>query len=74
MKYHYSVENYKNLPRPRSVTNYFAHQIREIYQVLPYSVDYRALGSFEIHWVRQYCSFISNKIPVNILNDRKAPK
>ena len=76
MKYHYSVEKYKNSPRPRPVTNYFAHPIREIYQVLPYSVDYRALGSFEIHLVhvRQYCSFISNKIPVNIRNDRKAPK
>ena len=25
----------------------------EIYQVLPYSVDFKAPGSFEIHWVRQ---------------------
>ena len=27
---------------------YYAHQTCEIYQVLPYSVDF-----FEIHWVRQ---------------------
>ena len=31
-----------------------AHQTREIYQVLPYSVDFKTLQEFEIHWVRQY--------------------
>ena len=29
-------------------------QAREIYQKLPYSVDFTVPGSFEIHWVRQY--------------------
>ena len=33
---------------------YFDCQTYEIYQVLPYSVDFKAPGSFEIHWVRQY--------------------
>ena len=35
---------------------YFAHQTREIYQVLPYLVDTKApiIGSFEIHWVGQH--------------------
>ena len=33
---------------------YYAHQTHEIYQVLPYSTDFKARGSFEIHWVRQY--------------------
>ena len=30
---------------------YYTRQIREIYQVLPYSMDIKA---FETHWVRQY--------------------
>ena len=33
---------------------YYTHQTREIYQVLPYLVDFKAPGSFEIHWVRQH--------------------
>ena len=32
----------------------YAHQSYEIYQVLLYSVDFKAPGSFEIHWARQY--------------------
>ena len=32
---------------------YSLHQTRAIYQV-PYSVDSKLPGSFEIHWVRQY--------------------
>ena len=40
---------------------YYVHQTYEIYQALPYSVDWNPLskavpgkfpGSFEIHWVR----------------------
>ena len=31
---------------------YYARQIREIYLVLPYSLDSKA--PFEIHWVKQY--------------------
>ena len=33
---------------------YYAHQTCEIYQILPYSVDFKLPGSFEIHRVRQY--------------------
>ena len=33
---------------------YYAQQTHEIYQALPYSVDYKASTGFEIHWVRQY--------------------
>ena len=33
---------------------YYAHQTPEIYQVLPYSVDFKAPQSFEISWIRQY--------------------
>ena len=33
---------------------YYACQTHEIYQVLPYSVDFKAPSSFEIHPVRQY--------------------
>ena len=32
---------------------YPAHQTRKIYHVLPYSVNVKASGSFEFHWVRQ---------------------
>ena len=31
---------------------YYAHQTRELDQLLSYSVDFP--GSFEIHWLRQY--------------------
>ena len=33
---------------------YYARQTREICQELPYSVDLKAPGSLEIHWVSQY--------------------
>ena len=33
---------------------YYAHQTREIYQVLPYSLDFKAPGELCFHWVRQY--------------------
>ena len=33
---------------------YYACQTHEIYQVLPYSVDFKAPRSFEIHWLSQY--------------------
>ena len=33
---------------------YCARLTREIYQVLPYSVDFKAPESFDAHWVRQY--------------------
>ena len=33
---------------------YCACQTCEIYHVLPNSVDFKADGSFEIQWVRQY--------------------
>ena len=33
---------------------YHNRQTRDIYQVLPYSVVFKAPRSFEIHWVRQY--------------------
>ena len=31
---------------------YYARQTRDIYQVLPYSLDFKA--PIEIHWARQY--------------------
>ena len=31
----------------------YAHQTREIYQVLSYWIS-KLMGSFKIHWVRQY--------------------
>ena len=31
-----------------------ASQTSEIYQVQPYSVNFKAPGSFEIHWARQH--------------------
>ena len=33
---------------------YYAHQTREIYQVLSNSVDFKIPRSFEIHRVRQF--------------------
>ena len=33
---------------------YCARQTRDIYQVLPYSLDFKAPGCFEIQWGRQY--------------------
>ena len=52
---------------------YYAHQAREIYQVLPYSVDFNAKGGLWNPPSKTAC-FILNKVPVNIWNDRKSPK
>ena len=54
-----------------------AHQTCEIYQVLPYSVDFKGPTGFKIHWVRQYLVnviLIWNQGPVNICNTHKAQK
>ena len=54
---------------------YYARQARGIYQVLPYSVDFKAPGEL---WdplsktVLSKCSFIWDKGLLNILNDLKA--
>ena len=32
---------------------YYAHPTHEMCQVLSYLVEFKASGSFEIHWVRQ---------------------
>ena len=56
---------------------YYAHQTREINQLLPYSVDFKAPGELwnpmckAIHG--KFC-FIRNKGPVNIWNNRKTEK
>ena len=53
------------------------YQTREIYQVLTYSMDFKASGE---RWnplgktVPDKCSFMRNKESVKILNDRKAQK
>ena len=33
---------------------YYAHQSHEIYQVLPYSVDFKAPKEFELNWMGLY--------------------
>ena len=56
---------------------YFAQQTREIYQVQSYSLDFKApeeLWNPLSKTVLSKCSFIWNKGPVNILNDREAHK
>ena len=55
---------------------YHAHQTREIYQVLPHSVVFKAPSIFDIHWVRQYLLNIvlfrmKDLKGVNICNDVK---
>ena len=50
---------------------YYARQIHDIYQVLPYLVDFKALLSKVVF---SKCSFIWNKELVHIWNDRKAQK
>ena len=47
---------------------YYARQTCEIYQLLPYSVDFKSpgRGRFEIHWVRQYLV----KVALGGTNDR----
>ena len=55
----------------------YARQTHDIYLVLPYSVDFKAPSEL---WnplrkaVLNQCSFIWNKGPINIWNDRKAQK
>ena len=56
---------------------HYARQTRDIYQVLPYSIDFKA--SQELYCrlrktVLSKCSFISTEGPVSILNYRKALK
>ena len=56
---------------------YSTRQTREIYQVLPYSVDFKApqeLWNPPSETVLSKYSFIWNKGPVNILHERKAKK
>ena len=56
---------------------YHAHQTREIFHELPYSVDFKALRELRnplSKTVLSEYSCISNKGPVNICNDRKARK
>ena len=50
---------------------YYACQTPEIYQVLPYSVDFKAPGELS-KTVLSKLSFISNKGPVKIWNVPKA--
>ena len=37
-----------------SISIYYAHQNREIYKVLAYSVDSKVPWTYEIHGVREY--------------------
>ena len=46
---------------------YYARQIGKVYQVLSYSVDFKALETFYITW-----SLSCNKEPLNIGSDREA--
>ena len=71
-------ETWKNGFGPINSCVYYARQTREInYQVLPYSVDFKAPEEL---WnplskpVLSICSFVWNKGLVNIWNDRKAQK
>ena len=60
-----------------SICNYDFDQIHEIYQVLPYSVDFKApqelWNPLNKTLLSKY-SFIWNKGPINIWNDHKAQK
>ena len=47
-------ETCENWLDPVNSCSYYACQTCAINQVLPYSVDFKAPGSFEIHWIRQY--------------------
>ena len=69
-----TCENWLGLVNSRV---YYAHQTHEIYQVLPYSVDFKAPGELcnpLSKTVLSECSFIWNKGCVNICHDHKAPK
>ena len=43
------LQNYENWLHLVDSCVYYAHQTCVIYQVLSYSADFKALGSFEIH-------------------------
>ena len=70
-------ETCENWPSVINSSVYYAHQTHESYQVLPYSVDFKAPGEL---WnplsktVFSKCSFIWNKGPVKIWNDHEAQK
>ena len=70
------AETYENWRCRVNNCVYNAHQTREIYQVLPYSVWFKAPGPFEIHRVNKHLEnvVIWNKGTVNILNDRNTRK
>ena len=56
---------------------YYVCQTHEIYQVVPYSVDFKAPGELWNPLSKTVCSkysFIWDKGPVNIRNDSKAEK
>ena len=56
---------------------YYDRQSSEIYQVLPYSMDFKApveLLNPPSKTVPSKCSFVWTKEPVNIRNDRKAER
>ena len=56
---------------------YYPHKSCEIYQVLPYSVDFKApreLWNSLSKVVRSKCNFIWDKGPANIWNDYKDQK
>ena len=71
------LETCENCLRTVNSYVYYAHQTREIYQVLPYSVDFKALTEI---WnplsktVPSKCSFIWNKGPVHQINGSKYQK
>ena len=75
---HCHAQDLWKLSRPcKQMHFYYACQTREIYYVLPYSVDFKApqeLWNPLSKTVHSKCSFIWNQGPVNILNDHKAPK
>ena len=48
---HETWENWLNVVKS---CIYFARQTHEIFQVMPYFIDFTIPGSFEIHWLRQY--------------------
>ena len=67
-------ETCENWLGPENSCIYYAHQTSEIYELLPYSVDFKVPGEL---WnplsktVLSKCSFIWNKGPANIGNNHK---
>ena len=47
------VETRENWPGLIYSCFYYSHRTRDIYQVLPYSVDFKVPRGFEIHRVRR---------------------